>query len=113
MEASETGAALIWSPFGSVEEARPVAETLVQEKLVACANILPEVMSVFSYEGQVQSAAEVGVLFKTHSRLLAEATARLSQLHPYETPAICGWHVDSAPQETRDWLAGLLPGERQ
>lgn len=112
MRGSATGAALIWSPFGSIEEARPVAEALVQENLVACANILPEVLSVFSYEGRVQSAGEVGVLFKTHSRLLESATQRLSQLHPYETPAICGWLVDSAPQETRDWLAGLLPGER-
>lgn len=106
-----SGAALIWSPFGSVEEARSVAEALLHDKLVACANILPELLSVFRYEGKVQSAGEVGVLFKTESSLLDRATARLAELHPYDVPAICGWQVDSAPAATREWLAGLLVAE--
>ncbi|WP_120076216.1 divalent-cation tolerance protein CutA [Aurantiacibacter odishensis] len=109
-EASE--AALIWSPFGSVQEAREVADVLLQENLVACANFLPQMTSVFRYEGQVQSANEVGVLFKTHGRLLDTATTRLAELHPYNTPAICGWMADSAPPATRDWIAGLLGGNR-
>ncbi len=104
-------AAMIWSPFASTPEARQVAEILLQEKLVACANILPELLSIFRYEGKVQSASEVGVLFKTEASLLDAATRRLAELHPYDTPAICGWHVDSAPEETRKWLAGLLAAE--
>lgn len=104
-------AAMIWCPFDSVEGARQAAEILVQEKLVACANILPELLSIFRYEGKVQSAGEVGVLFKTQASLLASATSRLSEVHPYETPAICGWLVDSAPPETREWLAELTAGE--
>lgn len=113
MESPSAGAALIWSPFGSLEQARPVAETLVHEGLIACANILPRIVSVFHYEGKAQSADEVGVLFKTHPELLDAATQRLAQLHPYDTPAICGWLADSAPEETRDWLAGLLPGDER
>jgi periplasmic divalent cation tolerance protein len=105
------GAALIWSPFASIEEATNVAEVLVDEGLVACANILPELISVFRYEGAVHRAREVGVLFKTEASLLDAATIRMAQLHPYETPAICGWLADSAPPETREWLAGLLPEE--
>lgn len=105
------GAALIWSPFGSAEEARSVAETLLQENLIACANILPQVVSVFHYEGRVQSGSEVGVLFKTHPALLDSATSRLAELHPYDTPAVCGWLAESAPPQTRDWLGSLLPQE--
>lgn len=115
MSAQDTsGAALIWSPFGAAEQAREVAATLLEEGLVACANILPQMLSVFRYEGQVQSSAEVGVLFKTNGALLDAATQRLAQLHPYDTPAICGWMADSAPEVTRRWLAELSPdGERQ
>lgn len=105
-----SNAALIWTPFASTEDARTAAETLLQEKLVACANILPEVVSVFQYEGEVRSAGEVGALFKTEASLLDAATRRLADLHPYETPAICGWLVDAAPEETRDWLAELVSG---
>ncbi len=107
---SEAGAALIWSPFETQSDAEQAARTLVEEGLVACANIVPHLTSVFRYEGQVQQASEVGVLFKTEARLLEQATTRLAKLHPYTTPAICGWHADSAPQETRKWLAELVNG---
>lgn len=105
-------AAMIWSPFGSAKQARDAAGVLLQERLVACANILPEVQSIFSYEGEIQSESEIGVLFKTHGNLLNAATVRLAELHPYDTPAICGWLVDSAPLATREWLAGLLTGAK-
>lgn len=102
--------ALIWCPFASAQEARVAAEALLQEQLVACANIVPEITSVFRYEGEVQSASEVGAVFKTRAGLLDAATIRLAELHPYEVPAICGWLVDSAPPETRAWLAASLAG---
>lgn len=105
---SEAGGALIWAPFGSLQEAQEVATAMVEEGLVACANIVPQVRSIFRFEGVVQSADEVGVLFKTTAERLDMATGRLAQLHPYDTPAICGWHVDSAPEETRAWLAAMV-----
>ncbi|MEL1251842.1 divalent-cation tolerance protein CutA [Aurantiacibacter gilvus] len=105
---SEAGAALIWSPFDSQADAEQVARTLVEEGLVACANIVPHLTSIFRYNGQVQQASEVGALFKTDARLLERATTRLAELHPYQTPAICGWKADSAPHETRTWLAELV-----
>ena len=104
--------ALIWSPFANVDQARQAAETLVREELVACANILPGMVSVFRYEGAVQSGSEVAALFKTSADLLDAATARLAQIHPYDTPAICGWAAGSAPPETRAWLAATLNEER-
>lgn len=102
------GAALIWSPFESQADAEQAARTMVEEGLVACANIVPNLTSIFRYEGKVQQASEVGALFKTDVRLLEQATKRLAELHPYQTPAICGWEADSAPAETRVWLAGLV-----
>ncbi|MCB2066139.1 MAG: divalent-cation tolerance protein CutA [Erythrobacter sp.] len=105
---SEGGAALVWSPFASQEEAAAVARQLLEERLVACANILPHVLSIFRYDGKVQTAGEVGVLFKTEARLLDRATARLAELHPYATPAIAGWEAASAPPATREWLAQLV-----
>lgn len=108
---NQAGAALIWSPFETQSDAERVARTLVEEGLVACANIVPHLTSIFRYEGQVQQASEVGALFKTDARLLEQATARLAELHPYQTPAICGWKAESAPQETRTWLAALVNRE--
>ena len=107
-----SGGALIWSPFASAADAERVATQLVDEELVACANIVPHLTSIFRYDGKVQQAAEAGALFKTHPRLLERATRRLAELHPYETPAVCGWLADSTPAQTRDWLAALTGEDR-
>lgn len=105
---NDAAPALIWCPFGSVEDARAAAATLVTERLVACANILPQIVSVFAWQGAVQEEQEVGMLCKTQLRLLAPAIARLAQLHPYDTPAILGWKADEAPPATLAWLEGAL-----
>lgn len=97
--------ALIWCPFGDRDTAREVASMLVKERLVACANLIPAVESIFQWEGAIGTAEEVGVLFKTEASLLDEAISRLAYLHPYDTPAIMGWHADAAAPATLAWLA--------
>lgn len=99
-------AALIWCPFGDEASARAVAETLVSEGLVACANILPGAISIYRWQGKVTHGNETVVLFKTTALLLRDASERLARLHPYDVPAIVGWKADEAPGATLDWLAG-------
>lgn len=100
-----TGAALIWCPFPDAGEPQKVARQLLEERLIACANILPAMQSVFRWQGEIGTAEEVAVLFKTSAARLEAATARLAQLHSYDVPAIAGWHADSTPPETCEWLA--------
>lgn len=101
---SKTGAALIWCPFPSQDEAQRVASQLVEEKLIACANILPGVMSVFAWDGEVKAGTEAVAVLKTTAALLPQAIRRLEQLHSYDVPAIAGWEVEHAPQATLAWL---------
>jgi periplasmic divalent cation tolerance protein len=100
-------AALIWCPFPDRESARRIAGQLLADGLIACANILPELESLFIWEGKADSAAEVGVLFKTTSDRLEAAIARIGGLHPYAAPAIVGWCSDAAHPATLQWLGGL------
>lgn len=100
--------ALIWCPFPDREVARAVVEQLLDEELVACANLVDGVESLFVWQGQHDQASECGALFKTQEALLEKATTRLSELHPYETPAIMGWPCPIAPEQTRIWLAKTL-----
>lgn len=96
--------ALIWCPFADEASAENVAKQLLDERLVACANILPPMRSLFVWEGNREDTREVGVLFKTDASVLSIATARLAELHPYETPAILGWKADAATRPTAEWL---------
>jgi len=101
-------AALIWCPCPDPETARRLAEQLLKEKLIACANIVPAITSVFEWEGETRSENEAGLLLKTTTALLDQATTRLGEHHPYDTPAIVGWTCDKAHPDTLNWLGGLL-----
>ena len=101
------GPALIWCPFGEEASAAAVAEQLLDEHLVACANIMPGVRSLYRWHGERGDARECAVLFKTDARLLDRAIGRLCALHPYDEPAAIGWRADSAAASTAAWLAGL------
>lgn len=105
---SKAGGALLWCPFGSMDDARDVARQMIEEELVACANILPEVESIFRWKGEIAQAVEVAAIFKTEAQLLDRAALRLAELHPYETPAVMGWHVSSVPPVTLDWISDQL-----
>lgn len=103
--------ALIWVPFADADQARTVARAVLDEKLVACANIISGVESLFLWEGRIDTASECGVLFKTNDALLAPAIARIEHLHPYQSPAIIGWHCNETGVATRAWLDRLTGGD--
>lgn len=108
---TESKAALIWCPFPDREAARRAASVLLDEQLIACANLLGEVESIFSWQGSTESSEEVGVLLKTRSDLLDRTIERIGELHPYDTPAILGMNCDSVHSATTEWLGQLTPIE--
>jgi periplasmic divalent cation tolerance protein len=99
--------ALIWCPFPDEESAARVATELLDEKLVACANILGPMRSLYDWNGERGDAREVPALFKTDAGLLDAAVARIAELHPYDTPAVLGWRCDAASPATAAWLGAL------
>ena len=99
--------ALIWCPFPDEDNAAAVATRVLDEKLVACVNILGAIRALYEWKGQRGDAREVGVLFKTDASLLDAAVARIVQLHPYDAPAVLGWRCDAAAPATGEWLAAL------
>lgn len=104
-----SGAALVWCPFPDADSARSAADALLDARLIACANILGTMESRFIWEGARAAGSEVGVLFKTTAQQLDTVVARLGALHPYDTPAIIGWHADAAHPATAAWLAATIP----
>lgn len=103
-------ASLVWCPFPDRATAHDLSEQLLKEKLIACANVLGEVESVFVWNDTFSTEHEVPVLFKTNGDRLESMMARLGELHPYETPAILAWHCDAAHPATLAWLGGLDSG---
>ena len=100
-------AALIWCPFPDEESAAAVASALLDEGLIACANLLPAMRSLYVWKGERGDAREVGALLKTRADRLEAALARLVELHPYDTPAAVAWQSDAAAPATLEWLSDL------
>jgi len=102
------GPALVWCPFPGEESARAAADSLLDEGLIACANILPGMTSLYVWNGAKEEARECGVIFKTDAFLTERLVTRLSALHPYDEPAILVWQCDGAAAGTAAWLASLV-----
>lgn len=99
---------LVWCPFPNEDEARRAAGTLLDEGLIACANLIPGLISLYVWQGERGEAREVGLLAKTHPSLGEAVMARLEQLHSYTTPAIIGWNSDGVASATGVWLTQLV-----
>lgn len=72
--------------IGSETDAIAIAKTLVDEKLAACVNVLPAMISIYRWKGAVEQDREHQILIKTTADRLTTLEARLRQLHPYELP---------------------------
>jgi periplasmic divalent cation tolerance protein len=93
------------STFPDAETARRIAAQLVSEKFAACANIVPAIESIYRWQGKVEQATEVLVLFKTTAAAWAPFQEKLKSLHPYGVPEIICLEVrDGLPDYLR-WVS--------
>ena len=88
----------------SPEEGARIGRTLVEERLAACATIIPGAQSIYRWQGQIDSSAETVVLIKTESDRLAALDTRLHELHSYQTPEFLVLAVDSSSHDYLAWL---------
>lgn len=98
---------LLYSPFPSMEAARTAATALLEQRLVACCNLLPGTESLYRWEGALTTAQEAILIAKTTAAHSDDAIARIRQLHPYECPAILAFPTQST-KEYATWVAGEL-----
>ena len=108
-----TEAFIVFSTFANEEDAARVARVLVQERLVACANLLPGARSIYRWKNAVQDEREVVVLMKTRKQDWTALLSRLHELHPYETPECLALRVAAGAPKYLAWLeAALEPQDR-
>ena len=92
------------------EVGRRLARSLLQERLIACANLVPGVTSLYRWEGEVQEEDETLVVMKTRSELVPRLIARIPELHPYELPEVLALRVDDGLPAYRRWVLGETGG---
>ena len=77
----------------------------MEQRCAACANILPQVESIYWWEEKVESANETLVLFKTTADRYAALETTLKQLHPYDVPEIIAFPVEQGLPDYLRWVS--------
>ncbi|HZZ41133.1 MAG TPA: divalent-cation tolerance protein CutA [Acidobacteriaceae bacterium] len=95
---------VILSTAGSPEEGERIARALVEQRVAACVNIIPNLTSVYRWEGRIESASEVLLLIKTSAGLVERAESVLRSTHSYEIPEVLVLNPVSGHADYVDWL---------
>jgi periplasmic divalent cation tolerance protein len=89
----------------SREVAEKIGRLLVEERLVACVNIIAGAHSLYRWKGKVEAADELVLIVKSRTALFERLEKRVKELHPYECPCIVAWPIEKGHQPYLDWIA--------
>lgn len=93
-----------------VAVAESLATRVVEERLAACANVIPGVTSIYWWQGEVQRDEELLVVFKTTAGTLPSLRERLVELHPYDVPEVLALPVPDGSEDYLDWVRQEVAG---
>jgi periplasmic divalent cation tolerance protein len=99
---------VVLSTCDSEENAKKLAEQLVEQRAAACVTIVPRVHSVYRWKEQVESADEWLLVIKSRRDLFPALRAELEKLHTYEVPELIALPVVDGSEAYLEWLDGQL-----
>ena len=99
---------IIYSTFGDMEQAQQVGRMIVEARLGACVNLLPEMISFYQWEGEIEEAREVVMIVKTLKKHEDRLIAFLKDNHSYEEPAILVLPVCGGAAGYLAWLDDMV-----
>ncbi len=92
----------------SKQEAEKIAQSLLEEKLIACANITGPVSSLFHWSGKIERAEEHLIFMKSRKDLFEKLAETVKTLHSYEVPEILVLPIVESSKAYLDWLGTCL-----
>ncbi len=99
---------LLSTTAGASEEAERIATSLVEQRLAACVQIIPQVRSVYRWEDKIEQSDEWLCLVKTRRSLIQQVEAEISRLHSYDCPEVVVVPIDAASESYLHWLDSEL-----
>jgi len=97
-------AVFVYTTFPSLVEAEAAARVIVEQRLAACANILPGMISHYRREGKVQRAEEVVAIFKTRASLADDLRQAVRDNYSHEVPAVMVIAAESVDRDYFGWI---------
>lgn len=109
-----SGCSLIYVTTATAADALSLGRTLVGERLIACANVIPAIASVYWWEGAVEEGGEAAMVAKTRDDLVEAVIARVRALHAYRTPCVVAVPIAAGNPDFLNWIAAeTMPVENR
>lgn len=99
---------IVMTTTGSGDEARRIADALVERRQAACVNILKGVESIYRWKGKTEEAQEWMLLIKTTSDVYDAVCATLKELHSYEMPECISITIDNGRPDYMHWIEDAI-----
>jgi periplasmic divalent cation tolerance protein len=96
---------IVLTTAGSEEEAQKIARHLVDRRLAACVNIVPQVTSIYSWQGKMEEAREWLLIVKTTAAAFAQVRQAIAELHSYELPECMCLAIEDGSPNYLEWIA--------
>ena len=95
---------MVYVTAGSRAEAAKIGRTIVEERLAACANVVPEIASYYWWEGAVQEDNEASLILKTRLELVENVISRVKELHSYDCPCVVSFSIADGNKDFLNWI---------
>ncbi len=102
---------IILSTVDGQSKAEEIAESLVSERLASCVNILPQIVSVYRWKGQIEKEPETLLIIKTRGDRVDEVISRVVEIHPYDVPEVISLPIEKGHQPYLDWVLAETTAE--
>lgn len=88
----------------SEDEGARLAKILVEERIAACVNIVPNIRSIYRWEGKVEDDAEVLLIIKTRTEFFEKLVSRVKELHSYSVPEVIAFPIKEGLSDYLQWI---------
>jgi periplasmic divalent cation tolerance protein len=95
---------LVLTTCSSLEEARTIANALLERRLAACVNIIPQIASLYRWQGKVETATEYLLIIKTTADAFNPLRDALIELHTYELPECIEIAIEDGSAAYLEWI---------
>jgi periplasmic divalent cation tolerance protein len=102
---------IVLTTAGSEEEAQKIARHLVEHHLAACVNILPQIASIYRWQGKVEEAREWLLIVKTTAAAFGQVRQAIAELHSYDLPECICLKIDEGSPSYLEWIAASVSEE--
>ncbi len=100
---------VVLSTINNIETAKFIAKTLIEQKLAACVNIVPNITSIYSWKDELCEDSEVLLIIKSKSEFFNAVKSEIEKLHPYEVPEVISFEINNGSNSYLSWLDNCLP----